>query len=97
MSAVERARKGRYDAAANRRMAQRRDYWQTEIRKPGAKRAGAVVDNQRDSIVRAREILANDDEPSIGPCSGWYSATLTGILSIPERVGRGVRVRCSQE
>ncbi|MBN9741998.1 hypothetical protein DMP23_12910 [Amycolatopsis sp. A1MSW2902] len=44
----------------NRRIVQRREDGKTEVRKPGASRASAIVDNQSQGIERAREILAND-------------------------------------
>ncbi|WP_411742448.1 DUF2188 domain-containing protein [Rhodococcus sp. IEGM 1330] len=44
----------------NRRVVQRRADGKTEVRKPGADRAGAVVPNQAAGIKRAREILQND-------------------------------------
>ena len=46
--------------APNRRMVQRRPDGRTEVRKPGAERASAIVENQADGIQRARQILAND-------------------------------------
>lgn len=44
----------------NKRVVQRREDGKTEVRKPGASRPSAIVDNQADGIDRAREILAND-------------------------------------
>ena len=44
----------------NKRIVQRRDDGKTEVRKPGATRASAIVSNQADGIDRAREILGND-------------------------------------
>ena len=44
----------------NKRTVQRRDDGQYEVRKPGATRASAVADTQREGIDRAREILRND-------------------------------------
>lgn len=44
----------------NKRVVQRRDDGKTEVRKPGATRASAIVDNQADGINRARDILSND-------------------------------------
>ena len=44
----------------NKRVVQRRDDGDWEVRKPGASRASAVVPTQADGINRARDILAND-------------------------------------
>ena len=44
----------------NKRIVQRRDDGKTEVRKPGAQRASRVVDNQREGIEAARQILRND-------------------------------------
>ena len=44
----------------NKRVVQRRDDGKTEVRKPGAARASAVVSNQTEGIDRARQILSND-------------------------------------
>jgi hypothetical protein len=44
----------------NRRVVQRREDGKTEVRKPGASRASAVVDNQAKGIDRARDILSKD-------------------------------------
>jgi hypothetical protein len=44
----------------NRRIVQRREDGKTEVRRPGASRASAVVDNQAEGVERAREILRND-------------------------------------
>lgn len=44
----------------NKRIVQRRDDGKTEVRKPGAARASAIVNNQADGIDRARDILTND-------------------------------------
>ncbi|MBJ7322841.1 MAG: DUF2188 domain-containing protein [Rhodococcus sp.] len=43
----------------NRRIVQRRDDGKTEVRKPGAARASAVVSNQAEGIKQARKILKN--------------------------------------
>ncbi|MEO6500521.1 MAG: DUF2188 domain-containing protein [Jatrophihabitantaceae bacterium] len=47
-------------AQANRRIVQRRDDGDWEVRKPGAGRASAVTTTQAEGINRAREILGND-------------------------------------
>ena len=44
----------------NTRIVQRRDDGKTEVRKPGASRASAIVGSQAEGIERAREILGND-------------------------------------
>jgi hypothetical protein len=44
----------------NKRIVQKRDDGRTEVRKPGAARASAVVGNQAEGISKARGILAND-------------------------------------
>jgi Uncharacterized protein conserved in bacteria (DUF2188) len=44
----------------NKRIVQRREDGKTEIIKPGASRASAVLPTQADGIDRAREILEND-------------------------------------
>lgn len=44
----------------NKRVVQRRDDGKTEVRKPGASRASAIVGNQAEGIARARDILGND-------------------------------------
>lgn len=44
----------------NKRIVQRREDGKTEVRKPGAARASAVVDTQAEGIGRARDILGND-------------------------------------
>lgn len=44
----------------NKRVVQRREDGKTEVRKPGATRASAVVSNQAEGIDRARQILEND-------------------------------------
>lgn len=44
----------------NKRVVQKRSDGKTEVRKPGAKQASAVVANQAEGIKRAREILGND-------------------------------------
>lgn len=46
--------------ATNKRIVQKRADGRTEVRKPGAKQASAIVANQADGIARAREILRND-------------------------------------
>lgn len=47
-------------AKANKRVVQRRDDGNWEVRKPGADRASAVTPTQADGIARGREILAQD-------------------------------------
>lgn len=44
----------------NKRIVQKRDDGQWEVRKPGSDRASAVTATQADGIGRAREILGND-------------------------------------
>ncbi|WP_282944449.1 DUF2188 domain-containing protein [Cellulomonas endometrii] len=44
----------------NKRVVQRRDDGDWEVRAPGAKRASAVTSTQADGIDRARTILGND-------------------------------------
>ena len=44
----------------DKRIVQRRDDGKTEVRKPGAARASAIVNNQADGIDRAHDILSND-------------------------------------
>lgn len=44
----------------NKRIVQRRDDGDWEVRKPGAERASAIVATQADGIDRARDILAGD-------------------------------------
>jgi hypothetical protein len=44
----------------NKRIVQRRDDSKTEVRKPGASRASAIVDNQAQGVDRARDILGRD-------------------------------------
>lgn len=44
----------------NKRVVQKRDDGNYEVRKPGAKRASAVTPTQRDGIARARDILKGD-------------------------------------
>ncbi len=44
----------------NRRIVQKRDDGKHEVRKPGADRASAVANTQKEAAARAREILAND-------------------------------------
>lgn len=44
----------------NKRVVQRREDGKTEVRRPGAARASAVVNNQSEGIDRARQILSND-------------------------------------
>jgi hypothetical protein len=44
----------------NRRIVQRREDGKTEVRKPGATRASAVVSTQAEGIDRGRAILGND-------------------------------------
>lgn len=48
------------DNTPNRRIVQRREDGKTEVRKPGASRASAIVDNQAEGIDRARDILSKD-------------------------------------
>lgn len=43
----------------NKRVVQRRDDGNYEVRKPGADRASAVTDTQGSAAARAREILGN--------------------------------------
>jgi hypothetical protein len=43
----------------NKRIVQRRDDGQWEVRAPGADRASAIVPTQAEGIDRAREILGN--------------------------------------
>lgn len=43
----------------NKRVVQRRDDGEWEVRRPGSSRAGAVAPTQADAINRAREILGN--------------------------------------
>ena len=47
-------------SGANKRTVQKRDDGKWESRAPGAARASAVGDTQREVIDRTREILAND-------------------------------------
>lgn len=44
----------------NKRVVQRRDDGDWEVRRPGAARASAVTPTQADGITRAREILGNE-------------------------------------
>jgi len=44
----------------NKRIVQKRDDGNWEVRKPGADKASAVVSTQAEGIDRAREILGND-------------------------------------
>lgn len=44
----------------NKRVVQRRDDGNWEVRKPGADRASAVTPTQAEGINRARDILRND-------------------------------------
>lgn len=44
----------------NKRIVQKRDDGNWEVRQPGSARASAIVDTQADGIGRAREILGND-------------------------------------
>jgi hypothetical protein len=44
----------------NKRIVQKRDDGQWEVRKPGAEKASAVTTTQAAGIDRAREILGND-------------------------------------
>lgn len=44
----------------NKRVVQRRDDGDWEVRKPGADRASAVTSTQAEGIQRARTILGND-------------------------------------
>ena len=44
----------------NKRIVQRRADGKTEVRKPGASRASAVVSTQAEGMQRGREILSND-------------------------------------
>lgn len=44
----------------NKRIVQKRDDGNWEVRQPGSTRASAVVDTQGAGISRARDILAND-------------------------------------
>lgn len=50
---------------SNKRIVQRREDGKTEVRKPGAARASAIVDNQADGIARARDILSNDGDDEL--------------------------------
>lgn len=47
-------------AESNRRIVQRRDDGNWEVRKPGSDRASAITPTQAEGIGRAREILGND-------------------------------------
>ncbi|MDN4175622.1 DUF2188 domain-containing protein [Nocardioides sp. SOB77] len=47
-------------ASPNKRVVQRRDDGNFEVRKPGATRASAVTPTQREGVSRARKILGND-------------------------------------
>lgn len=44
---------------ANKRIVQKRDDGNWEVRQPGSDRASVIVDTQADGIGRAREILGN--------------------------------------
>lgn len=44
----------------NKRVVQRRDGGNWEVRKPGAIRASAITSTQGDGIARGRQILSND-------------------------------------
>lgn len=44
----------------NKRIVQKRDDGNWEVRQPGSNRASAVVETQSDGISRARDILAKD-------------------------------------
>ena len=46
-------------AEANKRTVQRREDGKTEVRRPGAARASAIVSTQAEGIARARTILGN--------------------------------------
>lgn len=47
-------------AEANKRVVQRRDDGNWEVRKPGVDRASAITSTQADGIARGWEILAKD-------------------------------------
>ena len=47
-------------AEVNKRIVQKRDDGDWEVRKPGSDRASAITDTQAEGIDRAREILGND-------------------------------------
>ncbi|PUB32453.1 uncharacterized protein DUF2188 [Promicromonospora sp. AC04] len=44
----------------NKRVVQRRDDGDWEVRRPGAARASAIAPTQAEGVKRAREILGND-------------------------------------
>lgn len=44
----------------NKRIVQKRDNGDWEVRRPGSNRASAVTSTQADGVNRAREILGND-------------------------------------
>lgn len=46
--------------AVNKRVVQKRDDGRFEVVKPGAARASAITETQRDGVDRARAILGND-------------------------------------
>ena len=50
-------------AQPNKRVVQRRNDGDWEVRKPGADRASAITSTQSDGIQRARAILGNDQVP----------------------------------
>lgn len=76
---------------ANKRIVQKRDDGQWEVRKPGADKASAVTSTQAAAIDRAREILGNDGggELQVRALNGTIRAQDTIALGNDPRSSKG--------
>lgn len=74
----------------NKRVVQRRDEGNWEVRKPGADRASAVIATQAEGIDRAREILSNDGGGEL------QVRSLKGTIREQDTIPRGNDPRSSQ-
>ena len=77
-------------AEPNKRVVQRRDDGNWEVRKPGADRASAVTSTQFEGINRAREILSNEGGGELQVCS------LKGTIREQDTIPRGNDPRSSK-
>ncbi|GEC77097.1 DUF2188 domain-containing protein [Microbacterium maritypicum] len=74
----------------NKRVVQRRDDGQWEVRKPGADRASAITPTQAEGISRARDILRNDGGGELGVRS------VKGTIREQDTIPRGNDPRSSR-
>lgn len=77
-------------AEPNKRVVQRRDDGNWEVRKPGTDRASAVTSTQSEGINRAREILSNEGGGEL------QVRSLKGTIRAQDTIPRGNDPRSSK-